>query len=330
MPTIVALTLLVLGGTTESDQSGSRPPADLLSATIDRGLKFLARDAMAWKEEHNCVSCHHAGLVIWSMREAKLRGYAVDEAVLADMTQWVAESGDGKTGVARPPGRPKALNTKAVVFALGLGAEPKPDTATAQGLKKLLKTVEADQTADGSWSSWPETRPPIFGNSDDSMTALAALALVPTAAAGDASAKAARDKAIDWLKSTKSDDDPQSLAMRLVLWTRLGRSDSEWRPMVERIKGRQNTDGGWSQATGMASDAWATGQALYALANAGLKPNDPVMTRGQGFLIKTQRNDGSWPMKSRPTKPGETGSKSLVPITGAGAAWGVLGLVRSR
>jgi hypothetical protein len=51
--------------------------------------------------------------------------------------------------------------------------------------------------------------------------------------------------------------------------------------------------------------------------------------RGHVFLIKAQRRDGSWPMTSRPVKPGGPGSKSLIPITGAGSAWAVLGLVRS-
>ena len=74
----------------------------------------------------------------------------------------------------------------------------------------------------------------------------------------------------------------------------------------------------------------ATGQALYALAHAGIKPNDPVITRAHAFLIKTQRADGSWPMTSRPIHPKGAGSKSLIPITGAGSAWAVLGLVRSR
>lgn len=327
MQTVVALTLLVLSGTPAADTSGSGASAEL-TATINRGLGFLSRDAMAWKAEHNCASCHHAGLVIWAMREAKLRKYSVDEPVLAELTEWVAASGEGKTGVARPAGRPKALNTKALYFALGLEADPKPDAAVAKGLKTLLKTVEDDQTENGSWSSWPETRPPLFGNSDESMTALATLALVPATA--DASTKAARDKGVNWLASTKTDDDPQSVAMRLVVWAKLGRAAAEYQPLVDRITSRQNSDGGWSQATGMASDAWATGQALYALSHAGLKPGNPVITRGQAFLIKTQRKDGSWPMTSRSLKPGDTGAKSLIPITGAGASWGVLGLVRSR
>jgi hypothetical protein len=224
---------------------------------------------------------------------------------------------------------PKAINAKAVWFALALAADPKPDNAALKGLKLLRQTVKSDQTEKGSWASWPETRPPIFGNSDESMTALATLALLSAGTTGDEDAKAARDKAVKWLNETKSDDDPQSIAMRLVVWKRLDRPTAESEPLVRRIKQRQNADGGWSQAKDMASDAWATGQALYALAHAELMPDDPVLARAHTFLIKSQRDDGSWPMPSRPTVPGGKGSKSLVPITGAGSAWAVLGLVRS-
>ena len=81
----------------------------------------------------------------------------------------------------------------------------------------------------------------------------------------------------------------------------------------------------------MASDAWATGQALYALAHAGIKPDDPAIDRGHCLSwSSTQRDDGSWPMTSRPIKPGDEGAKSLIPITAAGSSWAVMGLVRSR
>ena len=142
--------------------------------------------------------------------------------------------------------------------------------------------------------------------------------------------RVAREKAVRWLAETKTDDDPQSVAMRLVLWRRLGRPAGEWEPLARRIRERQNADGGWSQAEGMGSDAWATGQALYALARAGPGPDEPAVARAKAFLVRTQREDGSWPMTSRPVRPGGEGSKSLVPITGAGSAWAVLGLVRSR
>ena len=80
----------------------------------------------------------------------------------------------------------------------------------------------------------------------------------------------------------------------------------------------------------MSSDAWATGEALYALAYTGASSKDPAIARAQAFLIKTQREDGSWPMTSRPRAHLGIRAKDLVPIIGAGSAWAVLGMVRSR
>jgi hypothetical protein len=154
MRPIVTIVLVLLVGTAPAQEPQPKPSD--VRATIARGLAFLTKDAVAWKKEHNCVSCHHAGLVIWSMREAKLRGYAVDEPVLVEMTKWVAESGDGKTGLPRPAGRPKALNAKAVWIALALGASPEPDAASQKGLKLLQQTlIASDQcrkSANGSKS----------------------------------------------------------------------------------------------------------------------------------------------------------------------------------
>lgn len=306
-----------------------RPKPANVVAAITRGLGFLAKDALAWKNEHNCVSCHHAGLVIWSMREAKQRGHPVDEPVLTELTKWVSETAIGRTSEPRPAG-PKRLNGGAAWFAVGFGAGPKPDTGAQEELKLLLKTVESDQTETGAWLSWPQTRPPFFGESDDSMTALATLTVLSAAASGDAEATIVRDKGVKWLAETKTDDDPQSIALRLVIWKRLGRPAKEWMPLAQRIKERQNEDGGWSQTTDMASDAWATGQALYALSHAGVKSKESVISRAHAFLIKTQREDGSWPMTSRPRARGGERAKNLIPITCAGSAWAVLGLVRSR
>jgi squalene-hopene cyclase-like protein len=328
MRSIVAIIVVVLPAGVSAQDLRQKPSS--VDATIDRGLGFLVKDALAWKNEHKCVSCHHAALVIWSMHEAKQRGHVVDEVVLAELTKWIAESGDGKFGMARPASAPDALNPKAVSFALALGADPKPDAISQKGMKLLLKTVKGDQTKNGSWSAWPESRPPIQGNSEESMTALATLAVLSAAARGDDEAKVVRDRGVKWLAETKTDDDPQSIAMRLVLWARLARPAEERAPLVRRIKERQNADGGWSQAKGMESDAWATGQALYALAHAGIKADEPAVARARAFLIETQRDDGSWPMTSRPTIPGGKGSISLIPITGAGSAWAILGLVRSR
>jgi Prenyltransferase and squalene oxidase repeat len=303
----------------------AKPPD--LQTTIDSGLAFLAKDAVAWKEKHNCASCHHAALTIWALREAKDRGHAIDETVLADLTKWVAEVGDGKNSLPRPDSAPRAFHSKALYFSLGLATLKQPSDAERQGRQRLLATVLGDQLEDGSWSSWPDTRPPIFGNSDETVTALAGLALSPEVAAGDAASATARERALKWLAEHEPSGDHQALTLRLLLLRRADRPEVEWQPLAKQLVGRQNADGGWSQTPEMVSDAHATGQALYALAHAGRDATDSVIQRGQAFLIKTQDETGSWKMTSREIKPGDGGAKSLVPITGAGNAWAILGLV---
>lgn len=322
----IAIFVLVAFSGSLVAQAAERPRSAAETSVV-RGLDFLAKDAVQWKKDHNCASCHHASNIVMTMHEAKRRNLRVDEPLLAELTKWLVDAGDGKTSVPRPASAPRALNTRAMYFAFGLSADPDLSSSSKEGFMRMLNTVKGDQLENGSWSAWPETRPPYFGDSDEIMTLYATLAL--TAAAGDESVKVARDKGVKWLVETKTDDDPQSMAMRLVLWKQLDRSVEEIELLVVRIKQGQNADGGWSQAREMPSDAWATGQALYALSYSGLNSSDPAIQRGQTFLVQTQREDGSWPMTSRPTVPSGSGSTSLIPIIGGGTSWAVMGLVRS-
>ena len=49
----------------------------------------------------------------------------------------------------------------------------------------------------------------------------------------------------------------------------------------------------------LASTAYATGQALFALHTAGLPSSDAAYERGVQFLLKTQQEDGSWYVRTR-------------------------------
>jgi hypothetical protein len=64
----------------------------------------------------------------------------------------------------------------------------------------------------------------------------------------------------------------------------------------------QRPDGGWAQTPYLSSDAYATGQALYALSEMGVAISDPTLKRGAEFLLHTQDRDGSWYVKSRAMK----------------------------
>ena len=71
----------------------------------------------------------------------------------------------------------------------------------------------------------------------------------------------------------------------------------------EAVARAQRGDGGWAQIDGLASDAYATGSALVALHEAGgLPSNDPAYRRGVAFLVRTQKDDGTWFVASR-SKP---------------------------
>jgi hypothetical protein len=214
-------------------------------------------------------------------------------------------------------------------MALGLGADPQPTPAVEAGLRRLLETVRSDQLEDGSWSAWPDTRPPMFGGSHASMTALTTLALTQSPR-NDPESSSAQGRAGRWLDSAESDCDPQSEALGLVALARANPPSARLRLLAERILRRPNADGGWSQTADMPSDAWATGQALYALAHAGIDGAQAAAARGRAFLVQSQRDDGSWPMTSRPAPPSGKGADNLVPITGAASAWAVLGLVRAE
>ena len=117
------------------------------------------------------------------------------------------------------------------------------------------------------------------------------------------------------------------------------------------LKKTQRSDGGWSQLDAPAeaskadngklaaapsgalqSDAYATGSVLVALSlAAGVGPDDPAYHRGLEFLLRTQKGDGSWFVKSR-SRPFQTYFESGFPhghdqfISAAASAWAVAAL----
>ena len=85
----IALALIALSG----GAAAAEPAADTCGA-IDRGLAFLTKDSLAWKETRKCASCHHAPMTIWALSEARSRGFAIDEKALADLTAWAIAKDD--------------------------------------------------------------------------------------------------------------------------------------------------------------------------------------------------------------------------------------------
>jgi squalene-hopene/tetraprenyl-beta-curcumene cyclase len=103
--------------------------------------------------------------------------------------------------------------------------------------------------------------------------------------------------------------------------------ETQLQSAIDRLLAKQHSDGGWRQTDDSPSDAYATGQALYALSFTGVKRDRAEIQRAVSFLTATQRDDGSWPMASR-AHPGEKPYDYVVPITYFASAWATLGLVR--
>ena len=75
------------------DEAEEKAPNEAASTqearqTIERGLTFLEKDALVWRKEHQCATCHHGTMTVWALSEAKSRGYAVKPETLADVTAW--------------------------------------------------------------------------------------------------------------------------------------------------------------------------------------------------------------------------------------------------
>lgn len=102
-----------------------------------------------------------------------------------------------------------------------------------------------------------------------------------------------------WLEKSTTEQQ-QELAFQLLGMQWFGSAVDQKTKVAAKLKALQRPDGGWSQLPTMQSDAYATGQTLYALFESGtVKPEDPVYQNGLDYLLKTQDKEGAWIVKTR-------------------------------
>lgn len=105
------------------------------------------------------------------------------------------------------------------------------------------------------------------------------------------------------------------------------------RPLAQALRAEQQAGGGWSQLSRLEPDAYATGQALFALHEAGeLAVTEAAYLRGAHFLRRTQLADGSWWVRTR-AFPFQPYRESGFPhgkdqwISASGTAWATMALM---
>lgn len=305
-----------------------------LRIAMERALPLLMGTALESKQafvrhasKQDCTSCHQQYLPLAAAGLAKRQGIAVEAQAEAELIRMVMQ-GEFKDFEPdwEPMFHPDAPGTKGytlLAYALaGLSADALTDAA--------VHHLAAIQGPEGQWhNNLP--RPPIQ-TGDVGATALAVHALQRYPLAGRKAEFQARvDKARRWLARAEiSNTDSRAFQLLGLSWA--GEPADQLRTKARALIREQRPDGGWGQLSSLPSDAYATGQALYALqVAAGLTGADPAIQRGRRFLLQSQLADGSWRVRRRafpfqPTMPSGFPHGRDSWISAAGTSWAVMAL----
>jgi hypothetical protein len=179
------------------------------------------------------------------------------------------------------------------------GVDPHVDRAVSdQGSCEAAQSHCRRQVPADSWNINADIRPPLTGSSITA-TALAIRALrayAPPSRHDEMQTRAMRG--LDFLRRA-TPRDTQDRAFRLLGLVWGGATPTEIAEARTALLALQRQDGGFGQWPTMDTDAYATGQALYALHAAGVTASDPHYKKGTDYLLRTQLEDGTWFVRTR-------------------------------
>ena len=271
---------------------------------IERAIPFIEEEGVNWIEKRNCVSCHRINTMVWSLSLARAKGFAVSDE-LDEWIDWSVKASLGKNDKGKIVGHLNKEGVAQLMYGLDL-----PKSKSDQ-LAALLPNAQRE---DGTWKpggQLPGQKRPVTETSLTSTQWIALVADDKTAArALPAIAKSAPGKSTEWY------------VLQLLLAVKA--DDAKARAQAAKaLLAHQHEDGGWGWLTADPSDALGTGLALYALQRAGHAPNDKPLAKARAFLLKTQRKDGSWPVRGTKAKKKKSVEETAVYW---GTTWAVIAL----
>jgi len=320
--------------------AGPAPAPAQVRAAVERGLPPLMAAGLKWKartftaKKIQCVSCHHVPLAVWTHNEARAAGFAVDQAKIDTLTEWMV----GFSTEKKYPDELVDGFLDTVLLAGEKGVKPARHVKAFETFQHLLSE---QQRTDGSWKRQDGKNEPGFAilrpgtggqpaaarEAQEVDTMWALLGLNALGRLGDslstparASLEKQRAAGVAFLKDAKESSRADWLAFRMMLDRDAGDQTkvSHWR---KTLLGRQNPDGGWGLGRGDPSHPAVTGQALYAL---GADADERAVRRAWGYLLAAQTADGAWPAPSRVL---EDHQNDVTDNFAAG--WATLGLLKT-
>jgi len=285
-----------------SGHEAQMPPAsashapDQIRQAVERSMPLLRTASARLLSDGGCVACHAQPMTAMATRLVRSRGWPADspERELSEILTRVSADTTGFLQIRDGGGLPDTHLYNVISMA---ALDVPPSLAT----DALVYYLAAKQSGRGNWHGLGAVRPPLQ-DADIVRTAMAIRALAVYGAPARKAEFAKRmEQAARWLSAqtpvTSADRAMQLLGLK---WAdaHAGRREA----LSRELKALQRSDGGWAQTPHLASDAYATGQVLYALREIGVAANDPAIRRGAQFLLRTQREDGSWYVKSRAAK----------------------------
>jgi ankyrin repeat protein len=310
----------------ESPDETPRLKAATSRAAIEKALPLLYDGGSEFFKRTGCTSCHHNMLQAVAFSHARKRGIIVDDARVRHNYQqslaWVKGSQEGLFEDIAFGGE----NTNSGYLLWQFEADRHTrDRAT----DAIVHQLAASQAIDGSWHVSAD-RPPMESGRV-TPTAISTRGLRTYQIPGRKAEFDARIKrAVQWLAQYRARTGEER-AMRLLGLTWGGAKSELIQGAAFQLAAAQRADGGWAQLDTLSSDAYATGQALYALNTAGHLP-DETLQKAVRFLLDSQLADGSWHVRSRsyPIQPNyfDTGFPHGRDqwISAAGTSWACIGL----
>ena len=259
-----------------------------IPSAVKNSLALLEKQSNTFIRTAGCNSCHSQSLpsaVLGLARDYGLTSMKTFPQLPATMTPPVEQLMDF---VIVSPSIAWEL------FDAGMNHEPRTHRTDA-----IVRYLMALQTAEGGWNV-PESRRPPMNSGKIQTAALAIYAMKNYASEAEKlSCEKGIARAVAWLEKAIPVTN-QDHAFRLLGLAWGGAPASSIREKAKSLAALQRADGGWNQLPALASDAYATGEALFALGSAGrMAVSDPVFRKGVAYLLSTQAGDGSWHVKTR-------------------------------